>query len=99
MTWWVNVRQEVVDGVASFGLSDGEADALLNFVEGYLRQNADGCMPNRWPLCPDDYFLYEHVTFAGGHWHLLRFIVRDSSKESGVIEVVWVEDEVGDEAG
>jgi hypothetical protein len=99
VSWTVNVLQETVDGVHSFGFPEATADALLQFVEGYLSDHTEDHMADRWSECPDDYFTYNHVLIAGGHWHRLEFVVRDSSKEFGVLEVVWVEDHPGAEEG
>jgi hypothetical protein len=91
VTWWVNVLPEVVDGVRSFGFTDPAPDKILEFVESYLSQYGEQCALDRWIGCPDDYFVYSHILSLGGRWHTLEFVVRDTSKQAGVLEVVWVE--------
>ncbi len=96
MGWWINITPEVVQGIKSFGFRDPAPDKILDFVEHYLSQYGDECATDRWAKCPDDYFVYTHIFLESGRFHALEFVVQDTSKEVGVLHVVWVEHYPGD---
>jgi hypothetical protein len=91
VAWWVNILPEVVDGVRSFGFTDPAPDNILVSIESYLARYGEECAQDRWIRCPDDYFVYSHILISGWKYYTLEFVVRDTSKAAGVLEVVWVE--------
>ena len=96
MTWTVSVLKPAEDGVRA--ICPEKADDILATVRSQLSAHAEDYQADRWPNCPDDYFTYGHVIIAGGHWHQLVFVVKDS-KGPGLLDVVWVEDHPGAEVG
>jgi hypothetical protein len=96
VTWWVNVLPEVPQGIKSFGFSDPVSENILQSLEHYLSLYGERCAEDRWDRCPEKFFVYSHVLAHGGRLHTLVFIVDESSKAVGVLNVVWVENHPGD---
>lgn len=96
MAWWVSITPEVVRGVESFGFTDPSPDRILELVEHYLANYGEQSAVDRWPKCPDDFFVYSHLLIEAGRLHTLEFIVEDTSAAVGVLRVVWVEHYLGD---
>jgi hypothetical protein len=96
VAWWVYIAPEVASGVQSFGFANPPPHKILEFVEHYLAHFGDACATDRWDKCPDDFFVYTHLFIEGGRRHVLEFVVEDTSKEMGVLKVVWVEHHSGE---
>jgi hypothetical protein len=96
VAWWVTITPEVLRGIQTFGFRNPSPDKILEFVECYLSQYGEECATNRWSKCPVDFFVYTHLLIHDGRFHTLEFVVNDTSKEVGVLRVVWVEHYPGD---
>jgi hypothetical protein len=93
--FWVIFLPEVERGLHSFGFPDPLPDRILRFVRAYLGRDGDKCAPDRWPVCPDDFFVYSHLFVEGGRYQSLEFVVNDTEMAVGVLRVVWVEHRPG----
>ena len=96
MAWWVSVSPEVVRGIESFGFKNPGLDRILESTEDYLKNFGDQCFEDRWSQNPDDFFVYSHIFIENGRLRTLVYLVNDTSAESGILKVVWVERHLGD---
>jgi len=91
VAWWVNITREVVEGLQSFGFQNPSPEQILQSVEHYLRTQGETWFEDRWNKCPEQFFVFTHILAEGGRLHTLEFVVEDTSKTVGVLNVVWVE--------
>jgi hypothetical protein len=62
VAWWVSITPEVVRGIESFGFKDPPPDSILESVERNLANYVETSAVDRWAKCPDDFFVYCHVS-------------------------------------
>jgi hypothetical protein len=95
--WLIEVAPEVISSVKSFGFSERAENRILESLDGFLGKYGGDLSKERWPSCPDDYFVHNHILIDRNRLHSLTFIVKDSSAEYGVLKVAWVEHFAGGE--
>jgi hypothetical protein len=92
----VRVAPEVLDGLRTFGLPADALAVALETLNLYLSARSENYLTEgRWPKCARDYFVHQHAFIAGDRWQTLEFIVRDSQRGQGLLDVVWVEHHPG----
>lgn len=97
MEWWIEIAPDVVAGLSSFGFLDPPPGDILQSVADALGAHTDHWRGDRWPACPDDFFVYSHAFLADGRFHELLFVVKDTTAEAGILRIAWVEHHPGAE--